>query len=34
VARAVDEARAKTTVFDKAGEGAKDRFFGRGRSAA
>jgi GST-like protein len=34
VARAVDEARANTTVFDKAGEGAKDRFFGRGRSAA
>ena len=31
---AVDEARAKTTVFDKAGEGAKDRVFGRGRYAA
>jgi GSH-dependent disulfide-bond oxidoreductase len=31
---AVDEVRAKTTAFDKAGEGAKDRLFGRGRYAA
>ena len=31
---AVDEVRAKTTQFDKAGEGAKDRLFGRGRYAA
>ena len=31
---AVDEVRAKTTAFDKAGEGAKDRLFGRGRHAA
>jgi hypothetical protein len=33
-ALAVDEARAKTTAFDKSGEGAKDRLFGRGRYAA
>jgi hypothetical protein len=32
--RAVDEIRAKTTAFDKAGEGAKDPLFGRGRYAA
>jgi len=31
---AVDGVRAKTTQFDKAGEGAKDRLFGRGRYAA
>jgi hypothetical protein len=31
---AVDEVQAKTTPFDKAGEGAKDRLFGRGRRAA
>ena len=31
---AVDEVRAKTTAFDKADEGAKDRLFGRGRYAA
>jgi GST-like protein len=31
---AVDEVRTKTTQFDKAGEGAKDRLFGRGRYAA
>ena len=31
---AVDEVRAKTTAFDKAGDGAKDRLFGRGRHAA
>jgi GSH-dependent disulfide-bond oxidoreductase len=31
---AVDEVRAKTTQFDKAGDGAKDRLFGRGRYAA
>jgi GSH-dependent disulfide-bond oxidoreductase len=31
---AVDEVRAKTTQFDKAGDGAKDRLFGRGRFAA
>jgi GST-like protein len=31
---AVDEVRAKTTAFDKAGEAAKDRLFGRGRYAA
>jgi GSH-dependent disulfide-bond oxidoreductase len=30
----VNEVRAKTTAFDKAGEGAKDRLFGRGRYAA
>jgi len=30
----VDEVRAKTTAFEKAGEGAKDRLFGRGRYAA
>jgi GSH-dependent disulfide-bond oxidoreductase len=31
---AVDEVRAKTTQFDKAADGAKDRLFGRGRHAA
>jgi len=31
---AVDEVRAKTTAFDKAGEGAKGRLFGCGRYAA
>jgi GST-like protein len=31
---AVDELRAKTTAFDNAGEGAKDRLFGRGHYAA
>jgi len=31
---AVDEVRAKTTAFDKAGDDAKDRIFGRGRHAA
>lgn len=31
---AVDDARAKTTAFDKAGEAAKDGLFGRGRYAA
>jgi GSH-dependent disulfide-bond oxidoreductase len=31
---AVDEVRAKTTQFDKAGDGAKDRLFGRCRYAA
>jgi GST-like protein len=31
---AVDQVRAKTTAFDKAGEGPKDRLFGRGRYAA
>jgi hypothetical protein len=31
---AVDEVRAKTTQFDKAGEVARDRLFGRGRDAA
>jgi hypothetical protein len=31
---AVDEVRAKTTQFDKAGDGAKDRLFGRGRYPA
>jgi GSH-dependent disulfide-bond oxidoreductase len=31
---AVDGGRAKTTAFDKAGEGAKERIFGRGRHAA
>jgi hypothetical protein len=31
---AVDEVRAKTTQFDKAADGAKDRLFGRGRCAA
>jgi hypothetical protein len=31
---AVDEVRAKTTQFDKAGKGAQDRLFGRGRYAA
>jgi len=31
---AVDEVRAKATAFDKAGEGAKDRLFGRGRYVA
>ena len=31
---AVDGVRTKTTAFDKAGEGAKDRLFGRGRYAA
>jgi GST-like protein len=31
---AVDDVRAKTTAFDKAGEEAKDRIFGRGRHAA
>ena len=31
---AVDGVRAKTTAFDRAGEGAKDRLFGRGRYAA
>jgi hypothetical protein len=30
----VDEVRAKTTAFGKAGEKAKDRLFGRGRYAA
>jgi glutathione S-transferase len=30
----VNEVRAKTTAFDKAEEGAKDRLFGRGRYAA
>jgi hypothetical protein len=29
----VNEVRAKTTAFDKAGDGAKDRLFGRGRYA-
>jgi hypothetical protein len=32
-AAAVDEVRAKTTAFDKGGEGAKDRLFGRSRYA-
>ena len=31
---AVDGVRAKTTAFDKAGDEAKDRLFGRGRHAA
>jgi GST-like protein len=31
---AVDDVRAKTTQFDKAGHEAKDRLFGRGRHAA
>jgi GST-like protein len=31
---AVDEVRAKTTQFEKAADGAKDRLFGRGRHAA
>jgi GST-like protein len=31
---AVDEVRAKTTQFDKAADGAKDRLFGRGHHAA
>ena len=31
---AVDAVRAKTTAFDKAGDEAKDRLFGRGRDAA
>jgi GSH-dependent disulfide-bond oxidoreductase len=31
---AVDGVRAKTTQFDKAGDEAKDRLFGRGRHAA
>jgi GSH-dependent disulfide-bond oxidoreductase len=31
---AVDEVRAKTTAFDKAGDGAKDRLFGRGHYVA
>ena len=30
---AVDQVRAKTTQFDKAGEVARDRLFGRGRDA-
>lgn len=31
---AIDEVRAKTTAFDKAGDEAKDHLFGRGRYAA
>jgi len=31
---AVDEVRTRTTQFDKAGEAAKDRLFGRGRYTA
>jgi GSH-dependent disulfide-bond oxidoreductase len=34
VLAAVDEVRAKTTAFDKAGDEAKDRLFGCGRYAA
>jgi len=33
-AAAVDDVQAKTTAFDRAAEGAKDRLFGRGRYAA
>jgi hypothetical protein len=31
---AADQVRAKTTAFNKAGEGAKDRLFGRDRHVA